>query len=105
MGHTAAPATTSPPDAHAKPPESIKAFYKRLQKADKRELDARQDIVDCETTSESFASQSISESCALSVPSDLRTIFSDFVGSDELSQIATPLVYEVHEIPGKRLSV
>lgn len=90
------------PDAHAKPPDSIKSFYKRYQKYDKYEIARRLDLVDCDSISKTFTKHLVRQ-CTDDLPSGVNEAFSNFLGKSLGAGVpdVPPAVYQVHDMPGK----
>ncbi|KAK5123501.1 hypothetical protein LTR85_002539 [Meristemomyces frigidus] len=97
------------PDAHAKPPDAIKSFYKRYQRYDKYEIARRLDLADCDVNSKTFTKHLVKQ-CTEDLPTGLETAFSRFLGtnlagdadggSDDRRLEKPPTVYQLHNMPG-----
>ena len=73
------------PDAHARPPDSLKAYFKRWQKADRREIEQSNDIVDALNAANS-TSEGVSDR--------------DHDSDDVLCEKDRPEIVEVEGCPG-----
>jgi hypothetical protein len=90
-------------DAHAKPPQTIKAIYKRLQKLAHDSLDGHSDIIDLDRPN-------AQPSSFLDLPCGLREAFSSFLeaydteSSNCMPESRSPgpgNTYKVDKVPGE----
>jgi hypothetical protein len=92
----------APLNAHAKPPSSLRDVYKEYFKLKAKTLETYPDLIQFDECS-SIARGDVQQSRLMSLPADLREMFSEFLrkATDDYNDPLGKVVYEVPDVPGK----
>lgn len=93
---------------YKKPPTTIKDIYKTFHKLNTNSLDQRPDLIDL-NREEDFKRHDLKQLDTVLLPTELRNILLDFLGSAQDGHVEIPVprppqAFEVKSIPGKPLS-